>query len=360
MINFRYHIVSLTAVFLALIIGILMGTTVVSKATVDGLKANLQRAEARSAAVHQTNNELSAELSRRTDTDGTIDDALTKNVLPSAVDTALQDVPVLIIATEGADKDSLSQTATALSDAGARLDGTLVIDDRMVLDDADTERIGDLLDLPARSNVQAALDRQLAIALAGAALPGATLRGVPTTTTTTTSTTPAGSAASVAPTTTTIPAPKEPEVIGQLRQNGFLSFRPAGAGSSDAPVLEAPELAPDNGYRYVFVTGTDPDVVNTRVLIPLIDTMGRLGPVAQVAAVGPKVAGEPDEDPFLTNLLARDGVKGRVSTVDNLGSFEGNIATVFALVEAAQGRFGSYGIGDTATAVVPAYDRTPN
>ncbi|HET8930235.1 MAG TPA: copper transporter, partial [Acidimicrobiales bacterium] len=335
----------------------LMGTTVVSKATVDGLKANLQRAEARSAAVHQTNNELSAELSVRTETDGKVDDALTKNVLPITVESTLEDVPVLIIATEEADKDALAQTVTALGDAGARLDGTLVVDDRMVLNESDTELVRDLLDIPARSNVQSALNRQLAIALAGAGLPGATLRGVSTTTTSSTTTPPD---VTQVPPPTTVPAPVEPELIGLLRQNGLLSFRAAGAGSSDAPVLEAPELAEDNGYRYVIVSGNEPDPVSASVLIPLIDTMGRLGPVAQVAATGPNDAGDPGEDPFLTRLLDRDGVKGRVSTVDNLGSFDGSVATVFALVGAAQGQFGSYGIGETATAVVPAYDRTPN
>lgn len=357
MINFRYHIVSLTAVFLALIIGILMGTTVVSKATVDGLKANLQRAEARSAAVHQTNNELSAELSDRIETDVKVDEALTKNVLPITVESTLEDVPVLIIATEEADKDTLAQTATALGDAGARLDGTLVVDDRMVLNDSDTELVRELLDVPGRANVQTALNRQLAIALAGAALPGATLRGVSTTTTSSATRPPDGDGTQVSP-TTTVPAPVEPEVIGLLRQNGLLSFRPAGAGSSDAPVLEAPELAEDNGYRYVIVSGTEPDAVNTSVLIPLIATMGRLGPVSQVAATGPIDSDESGKDAFLARLLDRDGVKGRVSTVDNLGSFNGSVATVFALVGAAQGQFGSYGIGETATAVIPAYDRT--
>ncbi len=355
MINFRYHIVSLTAVFLALIIGILMGTTVVSKATVDGLKANLHRAEARSAAVHRTNGELSSELSKRTDTDDDVDDALAKNVLPSAVAQSLNDVPVLVIASEDADKDVLAQATAALNDAGADLDGTLVVDDRMVLDDSDADRLRDLLDIPARSNVQAAVNRQLAIALAQAGLPGTDLKGVPTSTTSSTlpPTTPEDTGTAVPP-TTTVPPPTQPDIIGTLRENGFLSFRPAGSQSSDTPVLESPEMAGGNGYRYVVVAGTDPAAVTSRVLVPLVASMAALGPVAQVAASGPKDPGDPGGDPFLAPLLARDGVKGHVSTVDNLGSFEGNVATVFALVEAAEGRFGSYGIGATATAVVPA------
>lgn len=363
MINFRYHIVSLTAVFLALLIGILMGTTVVSKATVDGLKANLHRAEARSAAVHQTNTQLSDELSRWTKTDDKVQSALTKNVLPTAVGGTLDEVPVLIIATEDADKDVLAEVTTALNDAGADLEGTLVVDDRMVLDASDADQLRKALDIPARNNVQAYVNRQLAIALAGAALPGVDLKGVPSTTTSTTSTTSSVAPTTAAdqepagPTTTTLPPLTQPEIVDVLRANGQLGFRPAAAESSDAPVLESPAASRGTGYRYVVVSGTEASPVITRVLVPLVATMSQLGPVAQVAGSGPKDPRDPGGDPFLAPLLARDGVKGSVSTVDNLGSFEGTVATVFALVEAAEGRFGSYGIGDTATAVVPTVGR---
>ena len=42
MINFRFHLVSLTAVFLALGIGIAVGATVVDRATVDFLETRLK------------------------------------------------------------------------------------------------------------------------------------------------------------------------------------------------------------------------------------------------------------------------------------------------------------------------------
>lgn len=350
MINFRYHIVSLTAVFLALLIGILMGTTVVSKATVDGLEANLERAEARSAAVHETNDELTDELATLTETDAQVDAALTKDVLPSAIEGSLESVPVLIIASESADQDALTQLVTALGDAGAALDGTLVVDDRLVLEDSDIENLRELLELPQGVDVQAAVNRQLAIALAHAALPGATLRGVGTTTTTTVPGDPNPEPDDFVP-------PAQPEIVTTLRQNGYLGFRPAAAGSSDAPVLEAPELAPDNGYRYLVVSGTEADPVNSTVLVPLIAAMGRLGSVAQVAATGPRPPTETGISPFLATLVERDDTQGRVSTVDNLASFVGNVAAVFALADAGEGQFGSYGIGPSATAVVPQYDR---
>ena len=47
MINLRYHIVSLTAVFLALAIGVLLGGTYLDKYTVDQLDQSITNAEER-------------------------------------------------------------------------------------------------------------------------------------------------------------------------------------------------------------------------------------------------------------------------------------------------------------------------
>ena len=45
MINFRYHLISIVAVFLALGIGIVMGSTVIDRAIVDGLQNRIDTAE---------------------------------------------------------------------------------------------------------------------------------------------------------------------------------------------------------------------------------------------------------------------------------------------------------------------------
>lgn len=380
MINFRYHIVSLTGVFLALIIGILMGTTVVSRATVDGLKANLQRAETRSAAVHRTNDQLSGELSRRTKTDDEIDKALTEHVTTQAVGGVLDGVPVLVITTGGADKDLVDRMVTALDDAGASVDGTLVLNDRLAGTESDLEPLRDPLEVPVRRGVRATVIRQLAVALGAAALPGVPLHGVPTTTTSTTTTiagpddsiddtpdatgqvdptnptatTLLGVPGSSTPATTIPEAPSEPEILSLLRSSGFVDVRPAPGRDAKAPLLEAAEYGEGTGYRYVVIAPTKPSSVDEQVLIPLIAQVAALGPVAQVVATGPQDRSNPGDDPFLKPLLGRDGVAGKVSTVDNLGSFEGTVATIYALVAAGDGHFGSYGIGRTASDVIPS------
>ena len=45
MINFRFHIASLIAVFLALALGVVMGSTVIDRAIVEGLHDRIDRVE---------------------------------------------------------------------------------------------------------------------------------------------------------------------------------------------------------------------------------------------------------------------------------------------------------------------------
>ncbi len=61
MINFRFHIISIVAVFLALGIGIIMGSTVIDRAIVDGLRSRIDVAEANSVKRKVNNDKLNAE-----------------------------------------------------------------------------------------------------------------------------------------------------------------------------------------------------------------------------------------------------------------------------------------------------------
>src|SRR4029453_16001187 len=62
MINFRFHIVSLTAVLLALGIGLVLGTTFLDDALEQTLKKQLNDLEASLASARQRNDELTRQL----------------------------------------------------------------------------------------------------------------------------------------------------------------------------------------------------------------------------------------------------------------------------------------------------------
>ncbi|MSZ30566.1 MAG: copper transporter, partial [Actinobacteria bacterium] len=50
MINFRFHVVSIVAVFLSLALGIMIGSTVVDRAIVASLRNQIERVEANADA----------------------------------------------------------------------------------------------------------------------------------------------------------------------------------------------------------------------------------------------------------------------------------------------------------------------
>ena len=100
MINFRYHIVSLTAVLLALGIGLMLGTTFLDQATVDALKDRQAELE---SDVRRTND-------RNSDQAAAIDEyereasAFSEQIGERLFSGILRNDPVLVIATKGVDQ----------------------------------------------------------------------------------------------------------------------------------------------------------------------------------------------------------------------------------------------------------------
>lgn len=65
MINFRYHLISLVAVFLALSIGIVMGSTVIDRAIVDSLRSQIDKAERNSIERKDENDRLNEAIRKQ-------------------------------------------------------------------------------------------------------------------------------------------------------------------------------------------------------------------------------------------------------------------------------------------------------
>ena len=62
MISFRYHLVSIVAVFLALALGVVMGTTVVKQGVIDELRSRTDSALKTTHTLQQQVKELNDEL----------------------------------------------------------------------------------------------------------------------------------------------------------------------------------------------------------------------------------------------------------------------------------------------------------
>jgi hypothetical protein len=117
MINFRFHIASLIAVFLALAVGVVMGSTVIDRAIVDGLRDRINTAEKNSNEVRSENHKLKTQLDQLNN--------YAEQSAPWAVEAQLTDQPVAMIAERGVDEDVVKAQAQLLRDAGGRVPGIL-------------------------------------------------------------------------------------------------------------------------------------------------------------------------------------------------------------------------------------------
>ncbi len=110
MYNLRYHIASLVAVFLSLSIGLLLGTIVVERGTLDRQKEAIVRSlQDEFRTLDEANRELQAALTSQEDLVGTL--------VPLVVEGELEGSPVLVLASAGR-ADGLSAVNEAIVLAG--------------------------------------------------------------------------------------------------------------------------------------------------------------------------------------------------------------------------------------------------
>ena len=141
MINLRYHIVSITAVFLALGIGVTLGSSLIQRYTIDTLEGRLDELGERLDRTDGENRELRDEIQRRDEFDEQLgQDA---RVLFGG---HLENVPVVVLAAQGTDDALLDDTRQSLRTAGAELSGVLVFTSRWdELSEGEVEELSTLL-----------------------------------------------------------------------------------------------------------------------------------------------------------------------------------------------------------------------
>ena len=332
MINFRYHIVSITAVFLALGIGLAMGSAFLADAAVDQLRENVSEAETDIRDVRRENGELNDQVDQLNDTDAALQEAG-----GDLFRDRLGGVPVLLMAPADADQDSLDALADALSRSDAEFDGTLVLTDKLRLDGDEAEELSGLLG--TASAEPEPLGRIFASRLSQVLLEAAEPPADGT----------EPSDGATPDPTTTEPAASQPVLLTELIDAGFLEFIPPPGAPADAAVLD------DVGFRYVMVgdpAGTAP--AGPRVL-PVVREMAVDGPAPLVLATAATGRDPEASRTAIVGPVREDGsLADRVSTVDDLEHFAGTVATILALEELGGTGRSHFGVGDGAEAVLPA------
>ncbi len=340
MVNFRYHIISLVAVFLALGIGVVMGSAVIDRALVDNLEDQQVAIGRRVDEVVAENQILRDDLAELQARAQQLSDEGSERLLAGS----LTDVPVLVLAVRGVESQGLDDLVALLGTAGADYAGTLWFTARLGLS-ADEERRDLARALGQRETMSAVAVRELAIARVAAAL---TTGAASVSTGTDGSDSVGGGLDSGAAVNGSGSVPVA-DTIANLREAGFLDFDPPTSDPDEIAELVVP------GTRVVLVSGPTA-VVGDRVLSqPLAEALVGHGPEpvrVPVLAVEALSAGDPDRAEF-TEALRTDAVlSSRLSTVNNIDDFAGRLAAVLTLQDLGTGSVGHYGRG--AQRLIPA------
>ena len=302
MIPWRYHLVSIMAVFLALGLGVVVGTTVINPGLVKNL--NDQTDDLRKKVL-----DLQSELG----TMGTFTD----QALPYIVGDKLLGERVVIVTEEGVDARALSEARRALDLSGCEVLTVLTVRPTMAAASSTAQRdLATLLGVSQTTPPDELMDqaaRTLADRLAND--PAIDLVGAT-------------------------------DVLGAMLSQGFLTS--ASPGISDATLDDIG----GRGQLVVTIGGAADQLAppSAAFLQPFVTELLAAG---VVTGAGESVAGE---DGFVSGLRSTvNGSSGApLVTVDNVDQPVGGSAMVLAMDEATlEGTGGDYGVKDGASRLLP-------
>jgi hypothetical protein len=313
MIDFRYHIVSVVSVFLALALGLFLGSTTLQGAVFNDLDKRTKGVASENRRLEQQATDLHAQISG--------DKAFANAVEPYAVAGRLSGQTVVVVSAPGADGSARKRLLQTLTDAGATVTADIRLRDTFV------------------DPRQDALLGSLAGRLATSSLPQGT--GM------------AKAAAELASVLVSKPGRRSPS--DEQLATSLSAY-------SDGSLLQVAGDTPHPGNLAV-VLGAAPPAnatseqeapVNAAVML-IAQALDRNS--AGVVLGGPIAAASPPG--VLATARSSSSFTAAVSTVDGLDTTAGTVATVFALTEQIAGRSGSYGSATGASAALPAPSSAP-
>ncbi len=305
MISFRYHLVTIVAVFLALGLGLLAGTTVINRVLVKRLQTQTNNLQQRATSAEAQ----ASELKRQVD-----------ELVPYIMADKLPGTNVVLVTYDGSDGTTIDRAESSLKAAGANVVGVLPVTSRMALTDSDAAKaLAKIVGAPANTP-RATLQRELAVDLARrlSALP---------------------------------PKPGgDGDLLTQLVSQGFIR-----RGDLSPATLRA---IGQQGDAVVAVTGgaSKLDLKPEAFMVPLVEQLIGRVPVA---------AGESmhSADPFVPLLRDDGNVDGQeIVTVDDLDRAIGGAALVLGLdqlLNAPASGGGNYGLDGTSLIPTPSPTPTP-
>ncbi|HVE76625.1 MAG TPA: copper transporter [Actinomycetota bacterium] len=301
MINFRYHVVSIIAIFLALGFGLLFGVTFLDESVVESLERQQKRLGERNEQLHKDNGRLEEQLEKMI--------AFADSSLPLIVRGSLRDRVAVVITFEDSKESVVENTIAALGAAGAQVDSVVSLSQNLDMSTDERRRQAAVIAETASADnavVKDALASRTAAALAGTA----------------------------------------PGFLQRMADNGAASIGEV-QGVPGKPLRELAQP----GSAIVIVQPEDPqEDLEQNFLLPVLRKL------SEAQAVCAVVEESNEQRPFLS-LIRGDGTL-RIVTVDGLESSVGRAGLSLGLEAAFAGRFGHYGFGEGATSVLPEQPAT--
>jgi Copper transport outer membrane protein, MctB len=306
-INFRYHVVSLTAVFLALAIGLVVGTAALNGPAVDALSDQVN-------GIGRQNQQLRDQVNHFKDEANTQEQFATQ-AAPIMLADKLRNRRVMVVALPAAGK-YVKDVTDMLQTGGAKITARVEVQDKFT----ESTNNSQLLDL-------ATITRPV-----GVSEPATTnTDGVETSTALL-----AAVLMDRKPGQVAVPDDQRRTVLSAYAQGGWIIVTGDVAGPAEAVVLltGAPYVDHDAAKR------------NTAV-VTVAEQLRKAGPIV----VGSDGVGT---DGNAVTAVRRDPVLTKsISTVDNIATPQGRVVVALALAEQLNGASGHYGIGDGAATLIP-------
>lgn len=312
MIDFRYHIVSIVAVFLALGIGIVLGTTTLNGPILNDLQGKTHNLAKNNTTLQSRIDDLSDQVAA--------DRAFAAAVLPYAVHGRLTDQSVVIVSGPTVGSDVRRDVTAAVRAAGATLAGDIQLKAGFVDPDQDATlaalagRLAGTTKLPGGSGVQQAATQLASVLVA------------------------------------TPQSPANPAGVLRTSLDAY----------SQAQMLTVHGSTPRPGTLAVVLADDPPD--NTTQADSLADALLVLTTALDTHSRGAVLAGS-------TPAAAPDGALGRAahdssfgdhaSSVTAIDQPAGRIALVYALQEQLAGRAATYSTPAAAISAAPSPSATP-
>jgi Copper transport outer membrane protein, MctB len=330
-IDFRYHLVSIVAVFLALAIGIVLGSTELQGPAYNFLNSTTAKLQ----------NELNQASSQRDAAQQQADlgQNYAQAIEPVVLHNLLAGQRLLIITEPGAPASVVTAISSAATqDAGATVTGQIALQPKF-FDNSDTTLAG-------LNQINQAMSQADGIVLTTGTTQDQTAQVIAGEILTRGSGSSAGALPVSSPSTGSGPDTNAQTMLGTYANEGFLTISGQPSALATLVVIVTPQTAPSDGSA---------DPVD-QLLVPVAEELAAKSSATVVAGVS---ADSGPGSPIA--VLRASSAAGKVSTVDDADFVAGQSVVIQALAAQLNGANpGSYGFADGASAVAPSPAPTPS